>query len=602
MYPARGEHAAYPYSDDIAATETENQQKRDQAARQLRPVLGGLFGAALLFGLGLLMTSQRTGAASPEGAAPGEAKPGEPAASLAEASRPAGDLPTPSRIARPTTGAPQSPGNGPAGDLPPAVTRPLTGSATSGQQRNTEPPAIPPDRRETAETHTARPDRRSNAAQTESSGDTGTSPAETSDDGSEPASRPVASRAVRPDSERQMVSRTDQRGRSAKSDDGQAGEPMSQASKAPHSEENPAPSPPSGGQATGPEPGSRPAKAVRTATPNPLAPSPETETTGETKARGTLTSDTKQAPPLPDDTAGSRAGRKTSDQPGEAGKASKAIKPETPLIQRPGKKAMAETNSYRPLGANTKQKSSLPEDARSSLDDRVSSDRAETIRQAAPDASDSGLPVVRTPMLETAGGIAQTGTATGQPEKTSISPSSEATADKTVASQTKPSGNTPAESAPSAAGLPLPPDPREPSSSAPLTLSNPARLQLASREPVQRASEDMPQPVARTEPDAPMPPPPPPPPPPIRFTPDGPFLVQVGAMANREMTCAVWEEMERRWPDLFLKAEKSALRTELPDGRIVYRMRAGAFASREEATRFCKRMTDTGGECFVTTR
>jgi hypothetical protein len=76
----------------------------------------------------------------------------------------------------------------------------------------------------------------------------------------------------------------------------------------------------------------------------------------------------------------------------------------------------------------------------------------------------------------------------------------------------------------------------------------------------------------------------------------------VAALANRDMTCTVWEEMEARWPELFLKAEKSVLRAELADGRVVYRMRAGAFASPADAARFCRRLKEDGGACFVTVR
>lgn len=98
------------------------------------------------------------------------------------------------------------------------------------------------------------------------------------------------------------------------------------------------------------------------------------------------------------------------------------------------------------------------------------------------------------------------------------------------------------------------------------------------------------------------PPPPPPPPPPIRFDPDGPYLVQLAALADRQRTCALWTELERAYPDLFEGAEQSVLSVSLPDGRAVHRLRAGAFATREDAARFCSRFRARGGSCFVTRR
>jgi len=78
--------------------------------------------------------------------------------------------------------------------------------------------------------------------------------------------------------------------------------------------------------------------------------------------------------------------------------------------------------------------------------------------------------------------------------------------------------------------------------------------------------------------------------------------VQVAALANHDTKCAAWERMQQRWPDLFMNAEESTVRAELPDGRVVYRLRVGAFATRREASRFCQQMKASGGSCFVTLR
>lgn len=93
-------------------------------------------------------------------------------------------------------------------------------------------------------------------------------------------------------------------------------------------------------------------------------------------------------------------------------------------------------------------------------------------------------------------------------------------------------------------------------------------------------------------------------PPPFQpvFDYDGSFVVQIASFANVEAACAVWEDLRLEYPRLFGDAETIVRPHRTNSGRMLHRLRVGAFAKRRHATDWCLAYRDTGGECFVTRR
>ena len=85
----------------------------------------------------------------------------------------------------------------------------------------------------------------------------------------------------------------------------------------------------------------------------------------------------------------------------------------------------------------------------------------------------------------------------------------------------------------------------------------------------------------------------------INTTPDGEYWVQLGAFSTSDAGCIVWEDMAAVSPALFDDALKSVLPARSSSGNTVYRLRAGAFDTREEAVIFCDELKATGATCFV---
>ena len=107
------------------------------------------------------------------------------------------------------------------------------------------------------------------------------------------------------------------------------------------------------------------------------------------------------------------------------------------------------------------------------------------------------------------------------------------------------------------------------------------------------------QPVIYVEPTPPVVIPPPYQP---VFDYDGAFVVQIASFANVEAACSVWEDLRFEHPRLFGDAETIVRPHRTNSGRVLHRLRVGAFAKRRHATDWCLAYKDTGGECFVTRR
>jgi len=82
----------------------------------------------------------------------------------------------------------------------------------------------------------------------------------------------------------------------------------------------------------------------------------------------------------------------------------------------------------------------------------------------------------------------------------------------------------------------------------------------------------------------------------------GGFVVQIAALRSESAADAAWERLARRDPALFAGASKDVQRADLGAKGVYHRVRAGYFADRAEAARFCDRVKTLGQECIVVVR
>jgi len=82
----------------------------------------------------------------------------------------------------------------------------------------------------------------------------------------------------------------------------------------------------------------------------------------------------------------------------------------------------------------------------------------------------------------------------------------------------------------------------------------------------------------------------------------GGFLVQIAALRSEGAADTAWDRLARRDPALFAIARKDVQRADLGGKGVYYRVRAGYFAERAEAARFCDRVKTLGQECIVVVR
>jgi hypothetical protein len=81
------------------------------------------------------------------------------------------------------------------------------------------------------------------------------------------------------------------------------------------------------------------------------------------------------------------------------------------------------------------------------------------------------------------------------------------------------------------------------------------------------------------------------------FASDGKFAVQVAAASTEAGAIAEWNKHAKRSPELFSAAERFVVQADV-NGRTVYRLRAGSFASAADADAFCGAFKAKGGQCF----
>lgn len=79
----------------------------------------------------------------------------------------------------------------------------------------------------------------------------------------------------------------------------------------------------------------------------------------------------------------------------------------------------------------------------------------------------------------------------------------------------------------------------------------------------------------------------------------GDYVVQILATPHEDSICAIWDALRAELPDMFEYANRSIIRVETGDNQVLFRLRVGAFNSREEAAAFCAELQSKGHSCFV---
>jgi hypothetical protein len=90
--------------------------------------------------------------------------------------------------------------------------------------------------------------------------------------------------------------------------------------------------------------------------------------------------------------------------------------------------------------------------------------------------------------------------------------------------------------------------------------------------------------------------------PPPLFAPHGRYVAQLAALQSEAGVDAAWRRYASRAPDLFAQARLDVERADLGQRGVYYRVRAGYFADRENASRFCDRIRQMGQDCIVAAR
>lgn len=86
------------------------------------------------------------------------------------------------------------------------------------------------------------------------------------------------------------------------------------------------------------------------------------------------------------------------------------------------------------------------------------------------------------------------------------------------------------------------------------------------------------------------------------FVADGPYVAQVAALQSEAAVQPAWARLASRAPGLFARANLDVERADLGQRGIYFRLRAGYFADRANAHRFCERIEQMGQDCIVVQR
>ncbi len=87
-----------------------------------------------------------------------------------------------------------------------------------------------------------------------------------------------------------------------------------------------------------------------------------------------------------------------------------------------------------------------------------------------------------------------------------------------------------------------------------------------------------------------------------QFVSNGPYVAQLAALQSEAAVEQAWRRLASRAPQLFQLARLDVERADLGPRGIYYRVRAGYFADRANAARFCERIRQMGQDCIVAAR
>lgn len=91
-------------------------------------------------------------------------------------------------------------------------------------------------------------------------------------------------------------------------------------------------------------------------------------------------------------------------------------------------------------------------------------------------------------------------------------------------------------------------------------------------------------------------------PPAPAFVSNGPYVAQLAALQSEAAVDQAWRRLSSRAPQLFAPARLDVERADLGARGVYYRVRAGYFADRANASRFCERIRQMGQDCIVAAR
>jgi hypothetical protein len=86
------------------------------------------------------------------------------------------------------------------------------------------------------------------------------------------------------------------------------------------------------------------------------------------------------------------------------------------------------------------------------------------------------------------------------------------------------------------------------------------------------------------------------------FVNNGPYVAQLAALQSEAAVQQAWRRLSSRAPQLFEPARLDVERADLGARGVYYRVRAGYFANRDNASLFCERIRQMGQDCIVAAR
>lgn len=80
------------------------------------------------------------------------------------------------------------------------------------------------------------------------------------------------------------------------------------------------------------------------------------------------------------------------------------------------------------------------------------------------------------------------------------------------------------------------------------------------------------------------------------------YVAQIASLQSEAAANAAWTRLSSKDPALFAGAKKDVQRADLGTKGVYFRVRAGYFPERSEASRFCERVKAGGQDCIVVVR